>query len=209
MTIDANNRNHVEAGVKGGGQFAAERTPEQAPGLLATRRPALNDGAFQFARVAADAYDEVHGDTVADLMEVRDRMREVIYGEHAEEFGFQTNQESQHPSVQEYQRVTLAALNNHAVTNYPGAAKVVLEESDEELGSWGPVRVLDADGADISGDISLNNLDHGSCEVADLTYTFGMRSITSVEADAVTLTSDKMNGHRAEIDLTKAPHTLR
>lgn len=220
VTIDANNAGHSKLT----GQFEKVLEPEQdakgkaslnrtsPPGLLERMSAEQTAGMIEFKLVAEMAYDEIQGDTVSDLLTVRDRMAGVIYGSNSAEFGFEMNQESSHPAVAEYQRVTLAALCNHAVTKSPTAASISISESDDELGVWGSVRVLDDKGDEVTEDeFGWNSYVDGEDgpTVDELVQTFGFRTLRLIEPDAVTVKTDKYEGATATIDLSKAPRSLR
>jgi hypothetical protein len=207
MTTDTNNRAHVEAGVTGGGQFATEKRKEPL-GVLATRRSTGTPGAAEFAAVAEEAYNSVVGDTYDELKDVREKLASVIYGEYEGEFGFSSNQESQHPAVVEYQRVTLATLSNYVTYAYPDAAQIRLTQSDDDLDVFGEAALLDSNGDVVQEDILEDHLGD-DVEVFDLVNSFGMTTLQSIQPDAIAATEDRYNGKRAFIDLTKAPRTLR
>jgi hypothetical protein len=183
-------------------------------------QPAAAFGASEFRDIADEAYDHVQGDTVQDLLHVREAMRDVLYNEDYDaEFGFNHNQESTHPAVAEYQRVNLTALANHINTKYPDAETLRITESDDAPGSWGEMALFDEDGEQIRFDdageeIALNFdiVSEGETgdyiDTSDLLATFGISSIVDLD-DSVKVDYDKHNGFVARVDLTKAPRTLR
>ncbi|GAB3142470.1 hypothetical protein [Marisediminicola antarctica] len=193
-------------------RFAVGKKSENPPGLL-TRVGQEGDTApsvVEFNRVRNDAYGKYTGDTVEDLSQIRDALREVLFDEeHYATLAGPAGDEA----WQEYRKVTLTTLCAWTAKWHPTAAMIRLDESDASENVFFSITLIDklGDPIDTGDDLEFEPVtdEPNAPEIGELVASFDCDDFHSVAPYAIQAQTSRWTGWEALIDLSEAPRTLR